>query len=170
MLPNLLVIGAPKAGTTSLFSYLGRHPDICPSKTKEVGFFLRLRRGEGLDSAEQTYREEFRQYAGQRYRLEATPAYCYAGEPVIKGIQGLLKGPRIILSLREPIERLWSAYTFQRSKGKLGNVRDFETYLAVCRERYRQKGDWKGDAGFSGLLIGFYGEYVPHWLEAFGDD
>lgn len=169
-LPNLLVIGAPKAGTTSLFSYLGQHPDICPSQTKEIGYFSALRRGQPLPSAIETYGREFARWNGERYRLEATPSYCYSGERLIAGVRSILDRPKIILSLREPVERLWSAYTFQRSKGNLGKVRSFEDYVRLSRERHRQGPAWRGGSHFSGLSIGFYGDYLEPWLAAFGDD
>lgn len=179
ILPNLLVIGAPKAGTSSLFSYLGQHPDICPSKTKEIGYFSPLGRGQNLRPARETYQQEFDHWIGQRYRLEATPAYCYGSSTraipiyckrIIAGIQSILEQPKIILSLREPIDRLWSDYTFQRAKGNLGRLRSFEDYLNICRERRRQGIAWQGERHYGGLSVGFYGEYVERWLEAFGDD
>jgi hypothetical protein len=179
MLPNLLVVGVPKAGTSSLFSYLGQHPDICPSKTKEIGYFSPLGRGQNLPPAGETYQREFEHWSGQRYRLEATPAYCYGSstraiptycERIIAGIQSMLEQPKIILSLREPIDRLWSDYTFQRAKGNLGNVRNFDDYLHLCRERRRQGPAWQGDRHYGGLSVGFYDEYVGKWLEAFGED
>ena len=44
-LPNLVIAGVPKAGTTSLFNYLAQHPDICPSDVKETRYFEPLRYG-----------------------------------------------------------------------------------------------------------------------------
>lgn len=170
MLPNLLVVGVPKAGTTSLFSYLGQHPDICASRTKEIGYFSPLRQGRPLPPADETYRREFGHWSGERYRLEATPSYCYSGERLVAGIQDTLAQPKIILSLREPVERLWSAYTFQRTKGNLGRARSFEDYLYRCRERHRQGRSWAGAKHLSGLSIGYYGAYIDQWLSSFSGD
>ena len=47
-LPNLVIVGVGKAGTTSLFHYLRQHPDICGSDIKELRFLNPLRRGEPL--------------------------------------------------------------------------------------------------------------------------
>ena len=50
MLPNLLIIGVPKAGTTSLFSYLNLHKEVFGSSPKEPGYFHPLRWGEELSA------------------------------------------------------------------------------------------------------------------------
>jgi hypothetical protein len=55
-LPNLLLAGVPKAGTTSLFRYLEQHPDICSSSDKEIGYFNPLRHGGTLGPLD-TFRE-----------------------------------------------------------------------------------------------------------------
>ncbi len=43
--PNLVIVGVVKSGTTSLFNYLSQHPDICPSDVKETRYFDPLRFG-----------------------------------------------------------------------------------------------------------------------------
>jgi hypothetical protein len=170
ILPNLVIVGVPKAGTGSLFSYLGQHPDICPSTEKEIGFFSPLLKPNGQIPDVVSYAEYFSHCNDHRYRLEATPNYCLGGDRLIQAIKSTLPRPRIIVSLRDPVDRLWSAYTFQRSLGHLHGVENFEQYLSVC-EQQRQQGDniiVKGH--FNGLSIGFYGDYLPGWFDAFGDD
>jgi hypothetical protein len=74
------------------------------------------------------------------------------------------------LVLREPIERLWSAYTFQRSLGHLSGIDSFDAYVAAC-ERERSARPSILDQGFlKGLSIGMYGDFVPAWAEMFGAD
>ena len=92
------------------------------------------------------------------------------GPRVREAIRATLGTPRLVLLLREPIERLWSAYTFQRSLGHLGGINSFAAYVAAC-ERERRAHTSILDQGFlKGLSIGMYGEYVPAWIEAFGAD
>lgn len=169
-LPNLLVAGVPKAGTGSLFAYLGQHPDICPSDTKEVGYFnfFDPRRHPGPPPPVDQYRKHFSHCGGERYAVEATPTYSYGGTPVIEGIRATLEDPRIIISLRDPVDRLWSAYTFQRELGNLTHLRSFEEYLDVCERRRRDGVDPVPHDHMHGLHIGFYAEYLPLWLDAFG--
>ncbi|MBA2274793.1 MAG: sulfotransferase domain-containing protein [Actinobacteria bacterium] len=167
-LPNLLIAGVPKGGTTSLFRYLEQHPDICPADVKEIGFFSSLRReGASLPSTE-SYRQHFAHWNGERYSMEATPAYCYGGLRMLRGIKAVLDRPRIMIVLRNPVDRLWSAYTFQRTKGHLPAVSSFEEYVSICIDK-RRKGEKQGPY-FGGVTIGFYGDYLQDWFDLFGQD
>jgi hypothetical protein len=167
VLPNLLVAGVPKAGTGSLFWYLGQHPDICPSTVKEIGYFTPLRRAGGTLAGVEAYKQHFSHWAGQRYAMEATPNYCYGGERLRAGIKDTLARPRIVISLRDPVDRLWSAYTMQRTKGNLLGIRSFDDYVSACEE-VRRRGETV--RALAGLSVGMYGDYVPGWLDAFGED
>ncbi|MDQ3218887.1 MAG: sulfotransferase domain-containing protein [Actinomycetota bacterium] len=167
MLPNLLVVGVPKAGTSSLFFYLAQHPSICASDEKEIGYFTPLRNPSGKLLPVETYARHFAHCQGEHYRLEATPSYSYGGERVVAGIKDLLENPRIIVSLRDPVERLWSAYTMQRTKGKLDVSSSFDQYLTVCEERHRMGTATVVGGHYQGLSIGFYASYLGLWLGAF---
>jgi hypothetical protein len=167
VLPNLLVAGVPKCGTTSLFWYLSQHPEICASDEKGVRYFNPLRDGGALPSLE-TYKQHFSHYNGEAYAAEGTPSYCYGGRTLLEAIRRVLHNPRIILSLRDPVDRLWSAYTFQRTGGFLRGVSSFEEYVAICVEKRRL--DEKQGPAFGGVTISFYGEYLPDWFDLFGDD
>ncbi|MBA3628068.1 MAG: sulfotransferase domain-containing protein [Actinobacteria bacterium] len=167
-LPNLLVAGVPKAGTGSIFAYLSQHPAICPATEKEVGFFSPLFSGGTMPSLE-TYRGYFAHCSGQSYLMEATPGYCFGGERVLQAIKDVLGRPRILMILRDPVDRLWSAYTFQRSWGRLAGTRTFEEYIAVCEDQRRQGPDIIAGGAFNGLSIGFYGDYLKGWFKQFPD-
>jgi hypothetical protein len=171
-LANLVIAGVPKAGTGALFAYLAQHPDVCGSDEKETGYFNHYnpRRHSGPPPAVESYARHFAHCSGERYLLEATPTYSYGGKPVVAAIRAVLDRPKIILLLRNPTERLWSAYTFQRSLGTLGGIGSFEQYLDVVRERRRDADDLVPRDGLSGLYIGFYAEYLADWLDEFGDE
>ncbi len=171
-LPNLLVIGVPKAGTGSLFAYLSQHPDICPGDEKEIGYFNHFNplRHRGPVPPVETYQQHFTGWTDERYAFEATPTYSYGGLPVIEGVRETLRRPRIVLILRNPVDRLWSAYTFQRELGNAAGFSSFEDYLAACRRRRRDGTDLVPGDHLHGLYIGYYADYVPPWLDAFGDD
>ena len=168
-LPDLLVIGVPKAGTSSLFAYLAQHPDVCASTKKEAGFFSG-RSPDGRAGSVADYEQLFDCRGTRRYAMEATPAYCYGGPRVRGAIRATLGTPRLVLILRDPVERLWSAYTFQRSLGHLGGIDSFATYVAACEQERRAHPSILDQGFFKGLSIGMYGEYVPAWIEAFGAD
>ncbi len=171
-LPNLLVAGVPKSGTGSLFAYLSQHPDICPADQKEVGYFNYYNplRYDGQPPPVEEYTRHFAHCGTQRYRFEATPTYSYGGAPVIEAIRRVLPEPRIILSLRNPVDRLWSAYTFQRELGNITKLPSFPEYVRVCAETKRTAADLIPRDHLHGLYIGFYANYVPLWLDAFGED
>jgi hypothetical protein len=170
-LPNLLVVGVPKAGTGSLFAYLTQHPEICGSDEKEVGYFNAQRR-QGPPPPLDAYRQHFAHCGpqGGRYAMEATPTYSYGGQPVIDAIRNTLPGVKIVLSLRDPVARLWSAYTFQRELGNIPELRSFGAYVAACEQRSRDGSDLVPRDHRHGLYIGYYADYLPLWLDAFGDD
>lgn len=172
-LPNLLIVGVPKAGTSSLFAYLAQHPDICAADKKELGYFNhynRRRHPEGRPPPVETYMKHWSHCTGQRYAMEATPSYSYGGEPVIEGVRKILGQPRIIITLRDPVSRLWSAYTFQRSLGNIPRIKSFEEYLSVSEQRRQDGTDLDVDSHLHGLSIGFYADYLGHWLDAFGEN
>lgn len=171
-LPNLLVVGVPKAGTGSLFAYLTQHPDICGADEKEVGYFnfFDPRRGQGAPPPVEEYAGHFCDCGNERYAMEATPTYSYGGRPVIDAIRSTLGSPRIVVSLRNPVDRLWSAYTFQRELGNLTAFRGFDDYLEECLRRRRDGSRPVPRDHMHGLHIGFYADYLPEWLEEFGED
>ena len=169
---NLVIAGVPKAGTGSLFAYLAQHPDVCGSDEKETGYFNHYNpnRHTGPVPPIETYARHFAHCSGERYALEATPTYSYGGKPVIAAIRQVLGRPRIVITLRDPADRLWSAYTFQRSLGTLAGIDSFDQYLEVVERSRRDASELVPRDGLSGLYIGFYADYVLDWLDEFGSD
>ena len=72
MLPNFLIVGAQKSGTTSLWSYLSSHPDVYLSPKKEIKFFDR-----GYDRGVSWYESFFDGWNGEAAAGEATQTYLY---------------------------------------------------------------------------------------------
>lgn len=106
-LPNLIVVGAMKAGTTSLHHYLDRHPQIWMSPEKEVNFFAHERR----------FRRKADWYAGlfptsSPIRGETSPNYAkYPLYPEVpRRIHELIPSVRLVYIVRDPIERVLSHY------------------------------------------------------------
>ena len=108
-LPSFLVVGAMKAGTTSLWAYLRRHPDIWMPEEKELDFFVAEKRwGLGLG----WYREQFDGADGAAAIGEASTNYAkhplFAGVP--ERITATLPDVRIVYVVRHPIDRIVSHY------------------------------------------------------------
>jgi Sulfotransferase domain len=109
-LPNCLIIGAAKAGTTSLFQALAGHPHVFASPVKEVGFFSHDDRfAQGLEWYQ---REYFRGAGSARVRLEASPAYLTWSDKVAERIRRSYDGRpvKLVAILRDPVTRAYSHY------------------------------------------------------------
>ena len=126
-LPNLFVIGAPKCGTTTMFSYLNNHPDISPSIVKEPAFFDKDRnfseQNDVLHDALLGYLEMFPEN-NCRYRLDATP--CFAFPKVANRISRLCGNEsKFIFLIRDPVDRAlshyWHAYKLGLQMGDVEN-------------------------------------------------
>lgn len=107
MLPSFLVIGAMKAGTSSLYQYLASHPELVGARHKETDFFKSARDFErGVDWYERQFRGE------GRLAFEASPNYTKAetfpGVP--ERIRSVLPGAKFIYLVRDPIDRIVSHY------------------------------------------------------------
>jgi hypothetical protein len=113
MLPNFLIIGAQKSGTTSLYRYLQLHPDVFMPRRKEPDFFVAERRWPmGLDWYEAHFAA-----AGDAVAIgEASTTYTmhphYAGVP--ERIADVLGAPKLVYLLRDPIDRARSDYLHYR--------------------------------------------------------
>ena len=168
-LPNLVIVGVVKAGTTSLFQYLSQHPDLCASRNKELRYFQPLRYGEPLASVE-SYAQHFHHCGDQRYRMEATPGYFAGGRPLAVALLDTLDDPRVIVSFREPGQRCWSWYRFVRSRVRIPKDMTFDTYLDRCEHLRRVGVDHlREHQPFFGLSGGCYDEWIDAWLEIFGE-
>jgi hypothetical protein len=167
-LPNLLIAGVAKAGTTSLFNYLAQHPEICASDVKETRYFEPLRYGEALQPI-QTYAAHFRHWQGERYALEATPTYFYGGQRIASAVREALPGARVLVILRNPPDRCWSDFRFEQSRGRVPADMDFDTYLDRC-ETLRAQGVDRGreNRAFTGLVDGCYANWLGDWFAEIG--
>jgi sulfotransferase family protein len=121
-LPNFLILGAARCGTTSLHYYLAEHPDVCMSSIKEPNFFLFEQTGNGprpcIDDRRivaksvperARYERLFTQPAAAVG--EASPLYLYNREtPEL--IRQAAPDARLIAIAREPVERTWSHFAY----------------------------------------------------------
>lgn len=165
-LPNLIIAGVHKAGTTSLFSYLGRHRRICPSYTKEIGFFTPLLSGRDLPPL-QEYGRHFGHCSDEPFRLEASPSYLYGKERVAARIRAELGDVRIIVILRDPADRLVSYFSRAISKQTLPAELSLEDYV---RQSQQHLSSDERSVYARGLREGMYIDYLPPWQKVFGDN
>jgi sulfotransferase family protein len=107
-LPTFLIIGARKAGTTSLFSYLEPHPEVFMPPGKEIHFFSEHNWARGLD----WYRSQFSASRGAKAIGEASPGYTQYPlfKDVPERIARVLPDVRLVYVVRHPVDRLVSTY------------------------------------------------------------
>lgn len=163
-LPNLIIAGVHKAGTTSLFNYLSRHPSICGSFTKEIGFFAPLMFGREMSSLDE-YAVHFGHCGFEKYRLEASPSYIYGKEIIASRIRELLPDARIIIVLRDPTDRLISFFSRAVSKSVLPAPMTLAEYVTRS-EQAKELADH--DVYSRGLREGMYINYLRPWQAEFG--
>lgn len=164
-MPNLLVIGAQKAGSTWLHDRLSFHPDVFMSKTKELRFFGHKDKTDTPEGIRE-YQSNF--VAGQRhrYRGESTPGYFWSYNSASKYNEDLKRSNmdipqvvqrllgdhiRLIVSLRNPVARAISAFFHHFRAGRIDH------------------GDTLSSAGHCNGIIdmGFYQQHLEAWLQYF---
>jgi len=175
-LPDFLVAGVPKAGTTALHAALSGHPGLYMSPVKEPKFFLTdgpppVKGGPG-DAL--TYREHV--WQRDRYealfdaappgalRGESTPLYLY-DRAALRRIRALIPAVRLIMIVRDPVERAHSNWTHLWSAG-LEPIGDF--VRACAEEEHRIAAGWASFWHYTGL--GKYGAQLDHAFSVFPRD
>jgi hypothetical protein len=185
--PNLFVVGAMKAGTTTLYRYLADHPDVFMSPVKEphhfcgdleIGRLAPLYRSasEGLDTyldgpmdeerhmayvpERARYLRLFRNAGSQPYRGEASPSYLLS-ERAPAEIRAASPDARVVILLRDPVDRAVSHYRMDLGGGIVRT-----SFAEAVREDRRAEGmGFPTDSLY--LAMGMYARQVRRWLEAF---
>ena len=129
-LPNLVIIGAMKCGTTSLHHYLDLHPAIAMARPKELNFFFGPGdsdphgvAGERADWARGNWHRGPAWYAARfdpaaPVRGEASPGYTSPSYPEVAArMARLIPGARLVYAVRDPVERAVSQYEHHRRQG-----------------------------------------------------
>jgi hypothetical protein len=111
-LPEFLILGAPKCGTTALADALGAHPELFVPERKEPNFFD-VNWDRGLD----WFAQHFTPAANGQLRGEATPAY-FATPIAAERIAQTNPGCKMIVLVREPVSRAHSHYWFRWNTGR----------------------------------------------------
>ncbi|MDQ1705433.1 MAG: hypothetical protein QOF18_1799 [Frankiaceae bacterium] len=166
-LPNFVIVGVSKAGTTTLFNALSRHPDIHPASTKETRYFQAIRYGEPLAPLDR-YRAFFRGYAGQAVTMECTPDYFYGAGPTARAIKEVCD-PRVAVILRDPVTRLVSFFRFLRSRLQLPADMTLADYVDRCLGVPDDQMNRRDANIWTGVWGGHYARFLPDWQATFGD-
>ena len=159
--PDFFVIGAQKAGTTTLHEILSKETQICLPKIKETHFFSRTDRYQkGL----KWYSNQFGNYSNGQIIGEIDPDYSFFPNAPIRMKNAQLK-PRFIFILRNPFKRAYSHYSM--SVRRTIEKYDFQKALDLEQERLEDGSDEFSLEHFSYLSRGKYSEQILRYQETF---
>jgi hypothetical protein len=179
-LPNFLIIGAAKSGTTSLASYLGQHPEVFISPWKEPNYFALAGRQLPLPGPVPpkvmydlhyfhsvtefgAYHELFRGAKDETAVGEASVRYLYYPESAPR-IKATLPGVRLVAILREPVSRLYSHYCMNRQH----QLEPLSLPDALAAEPARIAAGWGWDWHY--VAVSSYAAQVRRYFELFDRD
>lgn len=174
-LPNFIIIGAPKSGTTSIFYYLKQHPDIYLPVRKELHYFSyscleKQAKGPGDTDALKNlccnwdaYINHYKSVNGQKAIGEVSPSYLYFSQ-VSHKIKDQLGNIKIICILRNPIEKAFSQFNHLK--------RDYREelcfYDALMAEKGRVEKGWGDFWRYAESSL--YADRLKLYYEVFGAD
>ena len=153
-LPNLIIGGAPKCGTSSLYFWLAAHPNVFASPTKETFYFADKvnsfnKNCNCIEHEIGKYAQFFNKSTYEDIRFEATAAYLYA-DNAIKKLLSFNNPPQIIFIFREPSAQIFSHYKMERYRTKKMNL-SIENYVKLAKiDNYVQ-----------------YAKYLKKWLAVY---
>jgi hypothetical protein len=163
-LPNFIVIGVQKAGTTSIYNYLQQHPQVFMSPVKETNFFerdwdqapasARAKKRNGIDTFEK-YCQLFDGVTNELAIGEASPNYLFHHQESVALIHRHLPQVKLVAILRNPVERAYSDYLMHIRDA----IADESNSLAYQVEHHPR-------SSFT-LLKGLYYEQLQHFYEVF---
>lgn len=159
-LPDFLIIGAPKCGTTSLFEYLCGHPNLARPTRKEIHYF-----DENYARGLPWYRRHFPVVAPGQITGEATTAYLFAKDAPARAA-ALVPDAKIIAVLRDPVRRVISHYWHNQRHGRLRV--SFERYFeeALSPNQERETNQARQFIRYP-VQWGFYKEQIERWFDCF---
>ncbi len=166
--PDFIIAGTQKGGTSSLYHYLSQHPQISMSTPKEVHYYdFNLKKGLLWYKAHFTFRWS-KKLAG-----EASPFYMFHPHAA-KRIYNDMPNIKIILLLRNPVERAFSHYKMNNKNGT--EPLSFEEAIDKEKERlFNDRNELENNKDhvvknyrlYSYVSRGLYDEQIKNWLQYF---
>ena len=168
--PNLLIVGAAKSGTTSLHNYLNQHNDVFMCNPKEPHFLINdeigIQRIPIGISDKIAYEKLFLEGEGLKYRGESSVMYLMYPEIVIPKIKEHLGSEvKIVIMLRNPVERAYSGYQHVKRYNIKEDILEFRDAWDVSEQRYFSDPDMTPASRYKEL--GLYYNQVKSYLENF---
>jgi hypothetical protein len=180
-LPDFLIIGAQRCGTTSLFKYLSQHPDVYPSFPKEIHFFTNnYQRGLNWYRSHFPIVQNNKKKTGRANKEyitgEATPYYL-AHPHAARRIKTTVPDARLIVLLRNPVERAYSHYHHEVRMGVEplsfeAAIQAEEVRLDKELERMLEDESYRSfnHQHYSYLSRGIYADQIQCWMDYFAPE
>lgn len=156
-LPDFIIIGAQKSGTSSLYYYLSQHPSLKLSVSKEIHYYnYYLRQGKGINWYKSFFPLKVRSIS--KKTGEASPYYLFDENAAIQ-LKRDVPNVKLIALLRNPIDRAYSAYNMNVAHGGWQPRQSFEQAIA--------NPDLSMETSQMYLVRGQYAEHIKKWLKHF---
>jgi len=168
--PNFYVVGAPKCGTTSIWAYLRKHPQVFLPKFKEPSYFISAPPLSGPQDAHcngnlERYQDLYRNASGYKAVGDCSPGYLL-DRVSAQRIHEVCPDARIVIILRDPVERAYSHYYIFALLGK----EKASFFEAVKRDNSASLVPGAPANNYLYLDTGFYYEQVLRYIDTFGRD
>lgn len=157
--PQVIIIGVRKGGTRALINMLNSHPDIVAAKG-EVHYFDR---DENFNKGIQWYIDRMPLTAGRQLTIEKSPSY-FISEKAPRRMKSLSPGLKLVLIIRDPVERLISDFTQLDVKLVKNDKR--EKRASLENKVLLASGDV--NVNYGPVTVSMYNVHMKHWLEFFG--
>ncbi len=159
---DFVLAGAQKSGTTALHYFLSRHPDICMGDQQEIHFFD----NDAMFVTEPNYEELHKHYPpikASSIAGDCTPSYMYH-EPAMERIWNYNPNVKLLILLRNPVERAFAHWNMQRHRGR----EPLDFFDAIREEKTRTAGAPPVEARrFAYVERGFYGRQLERIFKFF---
>lgn len=179
-MPNFLVFGAAKSGTTSIYKYLEQHPDVFMSSFKEPGFFAfegetPTLNGPGAQkwvdkwvvTNLESYQKLFAEHQEEKAIGEASPYYIYYSQSAAT-IHKHVPEIKLIAILRNPVDRAFSNYVWA-VRDRAENLTNFQDALAAEKDRIKEnwgpKWHYKNQGFYYRQLKPYYELFAPEQIK-----
>jgi hypothetical protein len=166
-LPDFIIIGEKKCGTTFLYHLLGQHPLVQPAASKELHFFD-VHFDEGIEWYRRCFPPPKQRGARRTVTGEATPYMSNRHAP--GRVAQVVPEARLIALLRDPVERAYSDFQMVARKGR--ESRTFEEAMRSAAKAHPPSGEGWDHAAFSDgrhryLFRSVYVDHLQRWTEFF---
>lgn len=151
-----------------MFDWLSAHPDVCPSQLKETRFFLDpdypLPRPRTFNGADLSGYRDFFACADERVWLDATPDAMFSD--CLPKASGAIPDARVVVMVRDPVDRLLSAYLFFQQRGLLSLDLGFDEWISIQQRTMPER---TTEVQWRALDHCRTARYLPRLRDAWGD-